>query len=750
MASQSSILKGIKVVDFGHYVAGPMAGMLLADHGADVIKIDPPGGPVYASAGNAMWNRNKRSIALDLRVEADRVIARQLMAEADVVIENFRPGRMAAWGLADADVRPANPGLIYLSLPGFASTDPRSANPVFDGTIYAATDGFRPFIRYYDLGVQSTTMPTERPGDPLPNPDNIPSAYGAVLGCNCVIAALLARRRSGLGQAIEVPLMEAMMQGLGVAASAPLPPAPRVGKTFTPTEIQYECADGRWFVMICSIPSHGEALFRYLGREDFIERGFTGKTGFEILGMPEAYEEMYAYLTEVMRTRTSTEWEAVFHELGLPGSIVRTTEEFLASDLVEGTDVLVEAGDMTQPNSPVILSRQAPFRPQPARDVDADRSEVLAGLGRQPVRQGAVDYTQLVRPPLDEIKVVDLCVILAGPVAGRTLAEFGAQVVKIDDPVRGANSFHDDVNRGKASLFVNLREPDGIATFWKLAEEADVIAQNFCLGALDKYGITEAEIRRRNPNAIWVATNAYGDQGKWGPLPGYEGSVQAASGLQDRYTSAARPGSWPYAVHDYLTGYITGFGTLLALYARETTGAVHFVHAALVRTATFLQSEAMMERLNPKGVSRGTAEPLFEALVRCSDEWVQITGRTAARVAAAFGLDAAGDLAAAIKAAAANVEAATFIATAHAGNVAAHKLDWVRAIMADPALQERGVSEIQNNHAGVLRCYVTPGPWMALTPLAARKSARRPGSGEASFLGSPAAAATHKALEPAG
>ena len=135
MSSQSPILNGIRVVDFGHYVAGPMAGMLLADHGADVIKVDPPGGPGFASPANAMWNRGKRSIALDLHKEADRAIARDLIRDADVVIENFRPGTMARWGLADRDVRKDNPGLVYLSLPGFAPGDPRSAVPAFEGTI---------------------------------------------------------------------------------------------------------------------------------------------------------------------------------------------------------------------------------------------------------------------------------------------------------------------------------------------------------------------------------------------------------------------------------------------------------------------------------------------------------------------------------------------------------------------------------------------------------------------------------------
>ena len=95
----SGVLEGIRVIDFGQYIAGPMAAMLLGDQGADVIRVDPPGGPRWNTPANATWNRNKRSIVLDLKQDADRETARQLIASADVVIENFRPGVMDRLGL---------------------------------------------------------------------------------------------------------------------------------------------------------------------------------------------------------------------------------------------------------------------------------------------------------------------------------------------------------------------------------------------------------------------------------------------------------------------------------------------------------------------------------------------------------------------------------------------------------------------------------------------------------------------------
>ncbi len=104
------MLDGFPVIDFGQYIAGPLLGMLLADQGADVIRVDPPDGPRWTTAANASWNRGKRSIALDLRRGDDRETAGRLIASADVVIENFRPGVMQRLGLDAPKVQSANPG----------------------------------------------------------------------------------------------------------------------------------------------------------------------------------------------------------------------------------------------------------------------------------------------------------------------------------------------------------------------------------------------------------------------------------------------------------------------------------------------------------------------------------------------------------------------------------------------------------------------------------------------------------------
>src|ERR687885_630912 len=143
-AGMAGPLAGIRVIDFGQYVAGPLAAMLLADYGADVIRVDPPGGPRWPTPANATWNRGKRSIVLDLKRPPDQAVARRLVASADVVVENFRPGVMDRLGLGPRAMTDADPRLIYCSLPGFAADDPRAPLPAWEGVIGAATGTYRP------------------------------------------------------------------------------------------------------------------------------------------------------------------------------------------------------------------------------------------------------------------------------------------------------------------------------------------------------------------------------------------------------------------------------------------------------------------------------------------------------------------------------------------------------------------------------------------------------------------------------
>src|SRR5216683_1341597 len=133
-------LDGLRVIDFGHYIAGPLAAVMLADQGADVIHVDPPNGPAWNTDADAFLQRGKRRISLDLKSAPDRETARRLVDSADVLIENFRPGVMDRLGLGAEAATERNPRLVYCSIPGFAPDDPRAGMQGWEGILDAATD----------------------------------------------------------------------------------------------------------------------------------------------------------------------------------------------------------------------------------------------------------------------------------------------------------------------------------------------------------------------------------------------------------------------------------------------------------------------------------------------------------------------------------------------------------------------------------------------------------------------------------
>ena len=198
-------LAGIKVVDFGQYIAGPGAALMLADQGARVIRVDRPDGPAMPGPATAVLNRGKAGIVLDLKLPEGLREARALIEKADVVVENFRPRVMERLGLGPREMMQANPGLVYLSLPGFSEADPESCDvPAWEGVIAAAMGQFS------DMGLNRVLMGIEASYSPL----TLASAYAAVFGALSVVLALRARLRHGRGERIEVPLAAALMAEL--------------------------------------------------------------------------------------------------------------------------------------------------------------------------------------------------------------------------------------------------------------------------------------------------------------------------------------------------------------------------------------------------------------------------------------------------------------------------------------------------------------------------------------------------------
>jgi formyl-CoA transferase len=270
--ANTQALQGLKVLEMGQLIAGPFAAKTLADFGAEVIKIEPPGNgdPLrkwrLLKDGTSVWwqvqSRNKRSLALDLRAPEGQALVRQLAAEADVLIENFRPGALEGWGLAPDDLLAANPRLIVLRISGYGQSGPYRNRPGF-GVVAEAMGGLRHL--------------TAEPGRvPVRVGVSIGDTLAALHGVIGILLALQHRHASGQGQVIDVALYEAVfncMESLlpeysafgavrGAAGSA-LP-------GIAPSNA-YRCQDGAYAL----VAGNGDSIFRRLmtliGREDLAQ-----------------------------------------------------------------------------------------------------------------------------------------------------------------------------------------------------------------------------------------------------------------------------------------------------------------------------------------------------------------------------------------------------------------------------------------------------------------------------------------------
>lgn len=268
VAQSSGPLAGLKVLELGQLIAGPFAGKTLADFGAEVIKVEPPGtgDPLrqwrLLHQGESVWwqvqSRNKKSVTLDLRQEADRAIARQLAAEADVLIENFRPGLMEDWGLGYETLAVANPRLIMLRISGYGQSGPYRDLPGF-AVVAEAMGGLRHLMG-------EPGRPPVRAGVSLG--DTLAALHG-VIG---VLLALQARAKTGRGQVVDVALYESVFNCMESllpeysAFGAVREPAGSALPGIAPSNA-YRCADGQ-----VVIGGNGDSIFKRLmtaiGRED--------------------------------------------------------------------------------------------------------------------------------------------------------------------------------------------------------------------------------------------------------------------------------------------------------------------------------------------------------------------------------------------------------------------------------------------------------------------------------------------------
>jgi crotonobetainyl-CoA:carnitine CoA-transferase CaiB-like acyl-CoA transferase len=725
----TSSLRSIRVVDFGQYIAGPLAAMLLADQGAEVIRIDPPGGPAWDTPANQVWNRGKRRITLDLKRPADLESARRLIESADVLIENFRPGTMDRLGLGPLAMLEAFPTLIYCALPGFASDDPRAAMPAWEGVVGAAT------------GTYVGSLEGVRGPKPVYTAVPISSSYAAFLGAASIAAALIARARDGLGQHVEVPLFDATFTAIGLRGQRFIDrrPPPRGGAGWVR---QYECKDGRWVQFHAANTRFIEQFVGAAG-VDWRAEGLLDRQCF--VDDRSLEQVLVDRMSELFLTRTAQEWEDLVNAAGTPTAICRETVEWLQHPHARESRAIIEVDDPVlgptlQPGITPRLQTMPSTIPAPAHLPGADSDAIAAELAeaRTPAPAQLHGSAQVI-PPLEGVRVIDLCIILAGPTCGRTLAEFGADVIKIDAPGReGGIAFHQDVNRGKKSLLLDLKCPEGLEVFWRLLEDADVVVQNYRAGVVERLGIDYAEVSKRRPDIVYASLNAYGHDGPWERRPGWEQLAQAATGMQMRY-GGDRPVLQPFPVNDYATGVLGALGVMLALRERQRTGSGQEIRSALAYTAGMLQSQFLMDYPGktwdePRGQDSLGSSPLHR-LYQASDGWFFLGARAdqlpaLATIEGLAGIESLSGhaLEAALQARFASASSDAWLNRLTAGGFGVQPALTVEDVMQDAWVIDRGLS-LTREHDGIGRVQTNgPGQRLSRTPARPGDPASLPGA----------------------
>lgn len=366
-------------------------------------------------------------------------------------------------------------------------------------------------------------------------------------------------------------------------------------------------------------------------------------------------------------------------------------------------------------------------------------------VGAHSVRAEPVEArtTEALTSALEGIKVIDLCIVLAGPTCGRTLAEFGADVIKIDSPHTKTVLRHNDINRAKRSILIDLKKKEGLEIFWKLVDDADVVLQNFRAGVAERLGIGYEQVRARRPDIIYGSMNTFGHVGPYAKRPGHEQIGQAVSGMQVRYGGAGKPATAPFAANDYGTGLMSCYAVALALLHKRRTGQGQFVDSALAYTATMLQSALLQDYEGktwnePQGQQALGSAPL-NRLYEGSDGWLFLAASDGelARCPELADLDRStdADLERSLEERMRSRSVAAWVDTLTKAGIGAHRVvGSLPELMTDPLTQARGLA-ITRDHEGFGAITTTaPGVKLSRTPMTVGRPAAKPGSDAASVL----------------
>lgn len=618
-------LDSIRVIELTTGISGPYAGRILAGFGADVIKVEPPGGdparqwaPTSELPGPELGplhlhlNTNKRSIVADLaRSEADRDLVRCLISGADIVLEAFAPGTLEGWGLGFEDLRKLNPNLVLTSITPFGQTGP-----------YAQFQGEE--IVYYAMGgAMSGTGVEER--EPVKLGGNIVQYQCGNLAAMATVAALLTVEAGH--EAIHLDLSQFESQAASIDRRTTFllnyaytgRDAQREGTSrLSPAPVGiYPTGDG--YAQIITIPAWVPRMLAAVG-DPALAEVYSSPTWILDPTVPERSDEvLFPWLLarsrqEVTEAAQAQRWAIT--PVNQPREVV-DDRHFASRGFFVDIDHPV-AGTVRQPGAPVrmpdgwSLRRPAPMLDQHGAEIRA-QADAVASVPAPGPRPGPRQRTAppQSRLPLDGIRVLDLTVVWAGPLCTMLLADLGAEVIRFDNPwlfpsstrglmprppreMMGAlgllGSCFPDLDpgdrpwnrhamfnahaRNKLGATLDLSRPLGRATFLRAVAAADVVVENNAAETMHKLGLGWEELERHNPALVMLRMPPFGLDGPYRNYVGFGAHFEALSGLTAiRGYGDADPTSTTSTYHmDPASGVMGALAVMLALRRREHTG----------------------------------------------------------------------------------------------------------------------------------------------------------------------------------
>lgn len=576
-------LEDLKVLDLGG-IATAYGTRLLADFGADVVLVEPPLGDAtrhlapYAESvdepENSLtflaFNTNKRSIVLDINEDQDRVKLLNIIRNMDVVYESFKPGYLASIGLSYEEIKKINPSVILCSITPFGQTGPFSS--YLGGDLHAEAMG----------GIMKLQ------GDPSKAPSMSPAwlsySLSGIHSVTGVMQAIFARIKNGSGQHVDVSMQESAAHILFIVSQYGYNGAiaQRPGAGAGGGSGMFECEDG-YIGLSPIMEPQWERLVKWMEEPALEDPMFL-----DLRVRAENADFINFLVNEFTKKFTVDEFVEKAQSLRIPAAPVSTpaglanNAHLLARDYFKKIDHPI-IGEYTLPGqpgnfseTPSKISRPAPFLGQHTEEIIDQYSNVKHKKVITPNIGVGESFL-----PLEGVRITDLTRIWVGPYGTRQLADFGAEVIKIESSLfdaasrtTGLSPMHPELNRNKMSITVDLHHEEGQKIVKELAKKSDALTENYAAGALSKWGLDYDNLKKDNPGIVYLSMPGWGSTGPFNGHVLFGLQAQTASGVTYLWGHPDSPPDLRCGAYyaDFFVGAQSAFMLEAALYYKQKTG----------------------------------------------------------------------------------------------------------------------------------------------------------------------------------